>query len=108
MPIPIRDQLSLRYAIAQCGGLRKDAKAGDIRIYRRKPGSLSPEIIKVDYNKIRKNEQPDVALQEYDIVDVRGATFTPSNILNMLTGATASTITGGVANMAYLPLRYIY
>lgn len=103
--IVLRDQLSLRYAIAMVGGLRKDARASNIRIFRRKVGSLQPEVIKVDYNAIKSQKQPDIALQAYDVIDVPSSTFTPANVLQMLVGGGASSL----ANMgAALPLRVLY
>lgn len=104
-PIPLRDQLSLRYAIAMVGGLRKDAKPGNIRIFRRVVGSLKPEIIKVDYNAIKNQKQPDIALQAYDVIDVPSSTFTPQSVLQMMLG----TGMGAVTNVgATLPLRVLY
>jgi polysaccharide export outer membrane protein len=101
----LRDQMSLRYAISMVGGLRKDAKGGSIRIFRRKVGVLKPEVIKVDYNAIKNQKQQDVALQAYDIIDVPSSTITPANILQMLLG----TGTSSLANMgASLPYRVLY
>ena len=69
--IMLRDQLTLSRALAMVGGTRKEAKLSQIRIYRQKPGSSTgQEIITVDYAAIKKNEQPDIFLKPYDVIDV--------------------------------------
>ncbi|MBD0328036.1 MAG: SLBB domain-containing protein, partial [Pyrinomonadaceae bacterium] len=103
--IYVRENLSLRYAIAMTGGLRKDAKAGDIKIFRRKLGTLEPEVIKVDYNAIKNQKQPDVELQAYDVVDVPSSVFTKEGFFNTVFGAVTNNAAGGVAA---LPLRILY
>lgn len=103
--IYLRGNTSLMTAIAMVGGLRKDAKPGEIKIYRRKLGSLEPEIIKVDFNDIRKQKSPDMALQPYDIIEVPGATVNKSTILQTLLGGAFNTVT---AFSTTLPLRVIY
>lgn len=103
--IPLREDMSLRYAIAQAGGLRKDAQSGKIRIFRRVTGKLEPEVIKVNYNDIKSQKRPDIALQPYDVIDVPSSVVTPSNILNMMLGQGV-----GIASAvgAGLPLRMMY
>lgn len=103
--IALREDMSLRYAIAQAGGLRKDAKSGKIRIFRRIKGKLEPEVIKVDYNAIKNQKQPDVALEPYDVIDIPSSVIAPANLLNTLLGQGVgiATAVGGT-----LPLRMLY
>ncbi len=68
--INFREQLTLTRAIATVGGLSEGARAGEIRIYRRLPKVTEQEIIKADYNAIRKQQQPDIPLKAYDIIEV--------------------------------------
>lgn len=68
--INFREQLTLTRAIATVGGLSEGARAGEIRIYRRLPKVTEQEIIKADYNAIKKQQQPDIPLKAYDIVEV--------------------------------------
>ena len=62
--------LSLTEAIAKIGGVRREAKTKDIKIYRLKDNSKDREIIAVNYDLIKKGEQKDVMLEPYDIVEV--------------------------------------
>jgi polysaccharide export outer membrane protein len=106
----MRDQLTLGRAIAMVGGVRKEAKLSDVRIYRQKPGSPDQEMIKVDYSAIKKNQQPDVLLQPYDIIEVPEAgMFSSSRIGSTLLG----TLTGGLSAAMQstgniIPTRVLY
>lgn len=62
--------LSLTEAIAKIGGVRREAKTKDIKIYRLKSNSKDREIISVNYDMIKKGTQKDVMLEPYDIVEV--------------------------------------
>lgn len=68
--INFREQLTLARAITMAGGLTGSAKGGDIRIYRRKQNPAETEVIKADYEAIRKGQQPDIPLRAYDIIEV--------------------------------------
>ncbi|MFN2531739.1 MAG: polysaccharide biosynthesis/export family protein [Pyrinomonadaceae bacterium] len=106
----LREKLTLSLALAMVGGVRKEARTSDIRIYRQKPGSAEQEIIHVDYAAIKKNQKPDVFLQPYDVVEVPEANaFGPSRIGSTLLSA----LTGGISSAAtstgtFLPSRIIY
>jgi polysaccharide biosynthesis/export protein len=106
----MRDQLTLGRALAMVGGARKEAKLSDVRIYRQKPGSPDQETIRVDYSAIKKNQQADVLLQAYDIIEVPEAgMFSPSRIGNTLLGA----VTGGLSTAMQstgqiIPTRILY
>ena len=65
----LRDQLTLSRALGMAGGTKKEAKLSEIRIYRQK-GIDRQEIIKVDYEAVKKNKNPDVFLQPYDVIEV--------------------------------------
>jgi len=88
----MRDQLTLTLAIAMVGGLRKEAKSNDVRIYRQKPGAKTQEMIKVDLGAIKKNVSADVLLQPYDVVEVGEASMfsaqrLPQTLMNGISGA---------------------
>lgn len=68
--INFRDQLTLSRAIATVGGLTSNARGSEIHIYRRKQGPTEQDVIKADYNAIKKKKQPDVQLVAYDIIEV--------------------------------------
>jgi polysaccharide biosynthesis/export protein len=68
--IMMRDQLTLSRALGMVGGPRKEANQSEIRIFRQKPGSAEQEIIKVDFEAVKKNQKPDVFLQPYDVIEV--------------------------------------
>ena len=108
--IYLRDRLTLSRALAMVGGARREAKISDVRIYRQKPGATDQETIKVNYEAIKKNQQPDFLLQAFDIVEVPEAgMFSGPRIVQTLMGA----VSGGLGNMvssggAGLANRVIY
>ncbi len=102
----MRDQLTLSLAIAMVGGVRKEAKTSDVRIYRQKPGSKEQETIKVDLSAIKKNQAPDILLQAYDVIEVAEAGMfsakrLPSTLLSGVSGGFQSMFTA-------LPTRVMY
>ncbi|HXD29984.1 MAG TPA: polysaccharide biosynthesis/export family protein [Pyrinomonadaceae bacterium] len=102
----MRDQLTLSLAIGMVGGLRKEAKGSDIRIYRQRPGSKEQELIKADLNAIKKNQKPDILLQPYDVVEVGEAgLFSPGRLPTTL----MSGISGAFQSMTTtVPTRILY
>ncbi|HEX8637218.1 MAG TPA: SLBB domain-containing protein, partial [Pyrinomonadaceae bacterium] len=94
--------LSLSEAIAQAGGVNREAKIKDIRIRRLKPNSKEREIISVNYDLIRKGQQKDQILQPNDIVEVgKTKKSLAQTVLEIATGAARNG-----ANM--LPQRIFY
>jgi polysaccharide export outer membrane protein len=53
--------LMLTDAVARSGGLTREAKKKDVRIYRLKPGSKEREIISANLDQIKKQKQQDIA-----------------------------------------------
>lgn len=102
----MRDQLTLSLAIAMVGGVRKEAKTSDVRIYRQKPGFKEQETIKVDLGAIKKNLKPDVLLQAYDVIEVSEAgMFTPKRLPQTL----LSGVSGAFQSMSSaIPTRVLY
>jgi polysaccharide export outer membrane protein len=99
--IYLTDNLTLSRALATVGGPTKEGKINDVQIYRLKPGAPAPEVIRVDYAAIKKNQKPDVALQAFDQVDVPEASpFSGrrigSTLMNLVTGTVPGVITGGI------------
>jgi protein involved in polysaccharide export with SLBB domain len=70
--------LTLARAIATVGGLSSNARGGEIRIYRRKEQATEQEVIKADYDAIRKQKQPDIPLKAYDIIEVPQSSYLSS------------------------------
>src|SRR6266478_5967189 len=66
----MHDRLTLSTALAMVGGVRKEAKASDVRIYRLKPGSPDRDTIRVDLGAIKKGQKPDFLLQAFDVIEV--------------------------------------
>lgn len=99
--IMLRDQLTLSRALAMVGGTRKEAKLTEIRIYRSNPGNSGQEIIKVNYAAIKKNEQPDIFLKPYDVIDVSdNGIFAGTEWWKVIVGA----LTGGLQNTLARPI----
>jgi polysaccharide biosynthesis/export protein len=67
----IRDAITLQTAIAKSGGLQRLANAKDVHIWRKKDGKMGGDDIKVNLEAIRKGQENDIALQPYDVIDVR-------------------------------------
>lgn len=100
-------KMPLTRAIAMVGGLRKEAKASAVKIYRLKPGSeQEQEMITVDFNAIRKQSKEDFQLQPYDVIEVVDNSGSIANTFkNLLMGTGAGALTGLGQN---LPLRVLY
>jgi polysaccharide export outer membrane protein len=98
--------LPLMTAIAMVGGLRKEAKGGEMLIYRRDPKSKTPKRIPVNFNDIRKQKTEDIALQPYDIIVVPdGSGGIKNTIFDLLKGAGGASI---ITASQTLPTRVLY
>ncbi len=106
----MRDQLTLGRALAMVGGVRKEAKTSDVRIYRQKPGTPEQETIHVDYSAIKKNQKPDVLLQAYDIIEVPEAgMFSSGRLGQTLLGVVTGAMNSAVATTGQiLPTKVVY
>ncbi len=94
--------LPLTQAISQAGGLRREAKSKNIKIYRQVENSPNPKVISVNYEKIKDGEEKDIMLEPYDIVEVDKAKKSIAQFL--LEVATGSVRQAG----SILPQRVIY
>ncbi len=101
-PIVMKDGMTLGRALAMAGGPIRQAKTGEVHVYRQKEGRIGSEDLKFNYDAIRKGEQKDVPLQAYDIIDVRLiGTFAPKNLADFF----LNTVKGSAG---YLPQRVLY
>lgn len=104
-PLYLRENLTLSLAVAQVGGARKGAKTDTVRIIRKKPGALNPDILIYNLDDIKKQKKPDVALMPYDVIDISdGSPWSLKNIPNTLLGL-ATQSAGAV--VGYAPMRII-
>jgi polysaccharide export outer membrane protein len=87
--IPITESgLSLQEAIAQAGGVSREAKTKNITIHRLKDNSKERELIAVNYDLIKKGKQKDIVLQADDIIEVDKAKKSiAQTILEIATGS---------------------
>jgi polysaccharide export outer membrane protein len=98
----LREGMTLLTAVQLVGGARPEAKTNDVRIFRRKPGALAPEILRVDLGAIKKQKKDDILLQPYDIVEVpKSSDFSPANLLKMVAGFA----TGGLGSLVTAPIQ---
>jgi polysaccharide export outer membrane protein len=102
----MRDHLTLSTALAMVGGIKKEAKANEVRVYRLQPGSPDRTTTVVDLAAIKKGQKPDFLLQAFDVIEVPEAGIfsaqrLPSTILGGLTGAISNT-------MSSAPMRVLY
>ena len=87
--------LPLSQAVAMLGGLNREAKTKDIKIYRLKPNSTDRTIVAVNLEAIKNGQQKDVMLEPYDIVEVDKAKKTVlQTIIEIATNAARTTTTG--------------
>lgn len=98
--------LSLTQAIAMVGGVTREAKTKDVRIYRRKVNSLDRETISVNLDMIKKGTQKDVMLEANDQIEVdKTKKSVAQTILEVATG-TARAAVGNFGSL--LPQRVLY
>ncbi len=98
--------LRLTNAIAMVGGVNREAKTKDIKIYRQKPNSMEKEIITANYDLIKAGKQQDVMLEPYDIIEVDKAKKSiAQTILELAVGA-GKTAFQGVGSS--FPQRILY
>jgi polysaccharide export outer membrane protein len=92
--------LSLTQAVAMVGGVNREAKVKDIKIYRLKPNSKDRDVISANIDLIKKGEQKDLMLEPYDIVEVNKSKKKVWEIaLELATGlgkTAANSVTGGI------------
>jgi polysaccharide export outer membrane protein len=79
--------LPLTEAIAMASGSTAEAKIKDVKVYRRKLGSVQPEVLVANLAAIKAGTQKDIMLEPFDIVEVgkQGETFA-SFWMKILTG----------------------
>lgn len=94
--------VSLSEAIAKIGGVRREAKTKDIKIYRLKSNSKDREIITANYDQIKKGTQKDIMLEPYDIVEVDKAKESiAATILKTVIGMGKTVVTSGANSIGY-------
>jgi len=89
--------LPMMQAVAMASGITREAKTKDIKVYRRKPGSVQPEVMTVNYDQVRKGTQKDIVLEPFDIVEVGKA---PKSIASYLIDFAT-----GVPNRIPIPIK---
>lgn len=97
---------TLTEAIAKIGGVRREAKTKDIKIYRLKANSKDREIISVNYDSIKKGDQKDVMLEPYDIVEVDKSKKSVAQLVFETVTGVGRTAIGGFGSA--LPQRVLY
>src|SRR5688572_23373888 len=84
--VMLTDQLTLSKALGMVGGTRKEAKLSEIKIYRQK-GNAPQDVLKVNFEAVKKSQQPDIFLQPYDVIEVSDTgLFGGGNWLQVLAG----------------------
>jgi polysaccharide export outer membrane protein len=92
--------LTLTEAIAKVGGVRRESRTKEIKIYRQKPNSKDREILVANYELIKRGQQKDPVLEPYDIIEVDKAKDSiAQTIAKVALGAgrtVVSSVSGGV------------
>jgi polysaccharide export outer membrane protein len=99
--------MTLLEAVNKLGGVRREAKTKDVKIYRLKDAnSKDREILTANLDMIKSGQQRDIALQANDIVEVNKAKESiAQTILQFAIGAGKTAITSGVSSIGY---RVVY
>ena len=98
--------LSLSEAIAKIGGVKREAKTKDIKIYRLKANSKDRDVLTANYDLIKLGKQKDIMLEPYDIVQVDEAKDSVAQmILKYAIGAGKGVVTSMTGGLSY---RVIY
>src|ERR1043166_2089935 len=98
--MPFKDGLTLANAIMMSGGATRQAKTNEVHIRRKT--SAGAEDLKVNFDAIKKGKEKDVALQAYDIVEVRtSSSWSPKSLSDFFLNSLKSTST-------YLPTMIFY
>jgi len=61
---------TLFQAVTMVNGVGPEAKSKEVKIYRKKSGSIEQDVIVANLDKIKKGEQKDIYLEPYDMVVV--------------------------------------
>jgi polysaccharide biosynthesis/export protein len=94
--------LSLTQAIAMVGGVNREAKTKQIKIYRLKANSKDRDTISANYDLIKSGKQKDPMLEPYDIIEVDKAKEPiAKTILGIITGVGKTMITSGANSVGY-------
>jgi len=94
--------LSLSEAIAKVGGVRREAKTKDIKVFRQKPNSKEREVLTANYDLIKQGKQKDILLEPYDIVQVDTAKDNiAQTILKFAVGAGKTLVSSGANSLGY-------
>jgi polysaccharide biosynthesis/export protein len=100
---------TLMDAIAMVGGVSRDAKTKDIKIYRNKPEAKSVEdleIISANYDLIRKGKQPNIEIKAGDVIVVDKAKESlVATLAKFALGAGRSAVLAGASQV---PIRVMY
>ncbi len=94
--------LTLMQAIAMIGGVNREAAIKDVKIYRKKPGSLDKEIVTVNYKEIKEGKQKDISLEPYDEIEVGKAKKKPwEYVLDIAIGAGKGVVSSASSGVGY-------
>ena len=94
--------LTLSQAIAMVGGVNREAKTKQIKIFRLKKNSKERTVIVANYDLIKKGTQADPALEPYDIIEVDKAKEPiAQTILKLVMGVGKTMISSGANSVGY-------
>ena len=101
----LREKLQLTRAIAMVGGTKRDANTSKVKIYRLNPQTREQEVLTVNFDAIKKQKQPDIFLQPYDVVEVPEPGGLKITLRDFLLRQGPSSVLTGALNA---PLRVLY
>ncbi len=95
--------MTLTEAIVKLGGLRREAKTKDVKIYRRKSGDSNDRIVlTANLDDIKKRGAKDPMLEPYDIIEVdRARDSIAKTILKVALGAGQTLVSSGASSIGY-------
>jgi len=93
---------SLTQAIAMVGGINREARTSNVKVFRVTEGKKDREVLIADLKLIKEGKQSDIMLQPLDIVEVdRAKDSLGMSILKLAIGAGKSTVTSLTGGVGY-------
>jgi protein involved in polysaccharide export with SLBB domain len=97
---------TLFQAVTMVGNVSPEAKSKEVKIYRKKSGSIEQDVIVADLDKIKKGIQKDIFLEPYDMVVVDKAKKPIALMIAEFAVGAAKQVVSSAANTGGMRVMY--
>ncbi|MEQ1606397.1 MAG: SLBB domain-containing protein [Pyrinomonadaceae bacterium] len=97
---------TLFQAVTMVGNVSPEAKSKEVKIYRKKSGSIEQDVIVADLDKIKKGVQKDIFLEPYDMVVVDKAKKPIALLIAEFAVGAAKQVVSSAANTGGMRVMY--